>query len=122
MRLIRIPNIAHQPLTKDLLKDIENNNQSDIDWINRSWNTILSEDFIRKYQDKLNWSNISTRQTLSESFIREFQYKVNWYGISLYQNLSIDFIIEFKDYMIFELLMKNKKTQPEIKELCKIFI
>jgi hypothetical protein len=117
-----IKSINHQkPLTKELLKDIEDN-ISEIDWDKITWNNILPEDFIRKYQDKLDWNNISSRQILSEDFIREFHDKVNWYSISYCQYLSNDFIIEFSNYIHLELLLINKNVSPEIKELYKTFI
>jgi hypothetical protein len=66
-------------------------------WVEKSCNTVLSEEYIRENSDKVHWWYISKYQKLSEKFIKEFSNKVYWINISAYQKLSEEFIREFSD-------------------------
>jgi hypothetical protein len=58
--------------------------------------TLLSEDFIRKYHHRMDWELVSMWQRLSEEFIREFQDHVDWYWVLKKQKISEDFRKEFE--------------------------
>ena len=61
---------------------------TNVNWIDISYQYILSENFIQEFKNKVDWGRISECQKLSDDFIKEFDLNIdkdNW----LYK--SIDF-------------------------------
>jgi len=87
-----------------------------INWIEKSKEPGLSEEFIEKHSDKFDWYNISTRQKLSEEFIEKYSDKVYWDVISSYQKLSEKFIEKHSDKVYWINISINQKLSEQFIE------
>jgi hypothetical protein len=84
------------------------------EWENISFESGLSEDFIREFKNEVYWDSISLLQKLSENFIREFKDLVYWPYISKKQKLSPAFIHEFEYLMDWDLYFHYQYASFEI--------
>jgi viroplasmin and RNaseH domain-containing protein len=91
-------------------------NQYDSDsryWSLLSWNSNLSEDFIREFKDYLNWCAICS-MPLSESFMEEMHEWLDWETVSECQKFSQAFYNKFKDKITIPELMRNENIKIKI--------
>lgn len=49
-----------------------------VDWLQLSYNEILSKEVIETYQDKLDWTALTSSYPLTEEFIRMFRLNIRW--------------------------------------------
>jgi hypothetical protein len=76
----------------------------------------LSDNFISVFQDDIDFYELSRVKVLSESFIRQYLTHFDdrtWTVISESQKLSQDFIREFKDFLDWDMVVRNQQVSVE---------